>query len=177
VVRIAGDSRYFTFLSDAFPVSTRLEIVIGDARLKLAEELDSAYDLIILDAFSSDSIPVHLLTLEALDIYLSKLAQRGWLVFHISNRHLDFRGLLASLAKSHDQPLVCLGCDDLAGAQTAQEVLDGKMASQWVAIARNISYVEPLVRPGGRWQVLSSDSKNHAWTDDYADILGVWKRE
>jgi hypothetical protein len=177
VVRIASDPRFFTFLRDAFPDPSRLDVVIGDARLKFAEEPDSAYDLIILDAFSSDSIPAHLLTQEALGIYASKLADRGLLVFHVSNRHLDFRGLLASLAEGHDEPLVCFGCDEFTGAQTLQESQDGKMASQWVAIARQVSHLGPLAREGGRWRILAADSDDTAWTDNYADILAVWKRE
>ncbi|MCA9427271.1 MAG: fused MFS/spermidine synthase, partial [Candidatus Omnitrophica bacterium] len=85
VARIAGDPSLFTFLSDAFPNDSRMDIVIGDARLKLAKAEDSSFDLIVLDAFSSDSVPIHLLTQEALEIYLSKLTEGGLLVFHISN--------------------------------------------------------------------------------------------
>lgn len=177
VARIAGDPNLFTFLRDAFSESQRMMMVIGDARLKLAEEPDEAFDLIILDAFSSDSIPAHLLTREAMDLYVCKLAERGLLAFHISNRHLDFRGLLAALAKEREEPLVRYGWDDLAGAQTPQENADGKMASQWVVMAREVSHLGSLARKGGRWKTLTSQSDLTPWTDDYADILAVWKHE
>lgn len=177
VVRIASDPRFFTFLHDTFPEKTRLNIVIGDARLKMAEQPDAVFDLIVLDVFSSDSIPVHLLTQEALIIYKSKLADKGMLVFHISNRHLDLRGLLASLAGTYKAPLVCFGCDDLIGAQTPQEVEDGKMPSQWVVMARHISHLGPLADRNGRWEMLPASSGISPWTDSYANILAVLKRE
>ena len=99
------------------------------------------------------------------------------MAFHISNRHLEFRGLLANLASTRDQPLVCYACDDLVGAQTAQEVRDGKMASQWVVIARDVSDLGSLRRKGERWHKLAPDPNSAVWTDNYADILGLWKND
>ncbi|MCA9417543.1 MAG: fused MFS/spermidine synthase, partial [Candidatus Omnitrophica bacterium] len=175
VARIAGDPTLFTFLSDAFPNDSRMDIVIGDARLNLAKAEDSSFDLIVLDAFSSDSVPIHLLTQEALEIYLSKLTEGGLLVFHISNRHLDFRELLASLAKGRVDPLVCYGCDDLVGAQSRRERNEGKMGSQWVIMARKVSDLGSLAEPGGRWHKMIPRIGFEPWTDDYADILSIWK--
>ncbi len=80
-------AEYFTYLSDC--AAAPVEMVLGDARLKLHDAPDQSYNLLVLDAFSSDAIPVHLMTQQALDLYLSKLAPGGMLVFHISNRNLD----------------------------------------------------------------------------------------
>jgi len=87
---IARDSGLFTFVRDS---KARVDIVLGDARLKLAREPNHRYGLIVLDAFSSDSIPVHLVTREALDMYLEKVTDDGIIAFHISNRYLDLRGV------------------------------------------------------------------------------------
>src|SRR5207302_1230798 len=109
VIRIARDPRLFTFLSSC---AADAPVVAGDARLTL-EASPGRYDLIVLDAFSSDSIPAHLLTREALAGYLAKLSPRGVIVAHISNRHLDLAPVLANVAGS--QGLVSfLGEDDRA---------------------------------------------------------------
>src|SRR5262249_31990557 len=89
VVRVAEDDRYFTYLSDARAAGIEVRIVPGDARLQMVGAPEKAYDLLFLDAFSSDSVPVHLLTVEALELYLSKLADGGVLALNISNRYLD----------------------------------------------------------------------------------------
>ena len=99
VERIARNPAYFTYLRDCLPDG---RVILGDARLQMRGAIDGSYDLIILDAFSSDSVPVHLLTREALELYLSKLAIGGVLVFNISNRYLDLVPVLAGLAESHD---------------------------------------------------------------------------
>ncbi|HEX2210727.1 MAG TPA: fused MFS/spermidine synthase, partial [Longimicrobium sp.] len=96
IERIARDTAYFTYLADS-PARTR--VVLGDARLSLARDTAATYDLILLDAFSSDAIPVHLVTREALQTYLARLAPRGIIAFHISNRYLDLEPVVAALAK------------------------------------------------------------------------------
>src|SRR5690606_8589251 len=96
VTRIARDPRRFRFLSACAP---DVEIVAGDARLTLAES-PHRYDLIVLDAFSSDAIPAHLLTRDALRGYLSRLAPGGTIVMHISNRHLELEHLIAAVAEA-----------------------------------------------------------------------------
>jgi hypothetical protein len=96
VERIARDRRYFTFLSDCPP---EVDIVLGDARLTVPRAAAGSYDLIVLDAFSSDAIPIHLVTREALGEYLDKLTPGGAIAFHISNRHLDLEPVLARIAR------------------------------------------------------------------------------
>jgi hypothetical protein len=108
VERIARDSRYFTYLADS-PAS--VHVVLGDARLKLADAPDRKYTLIVLDAFASDAIPVHLITREALQLYVSKLGAHGVIAFHVSNRYVDLPPVLGALAR--DAHLVALAQDDV----------------------------------------------------------------
>ena len=98
VVAIARDPRRFGFVSSCAP---NLPIVLGDARLTLAKEPDSAYDLIIVDAYSSDAIPIHLATREAMAIYRAKLAPHGVVTMHISNRHLDLESVVVGIAAAN----------------------------------------------------------------------------
>jgi spermidine synthase len=97
VIRIARDPKRFTFLRDCKPDAN---IVLGDARLTIADATNARYDVIVVDAFSSDSIPVHLLTREALRIYLSRLNPGGIIITHISNHHLDLREVVTATAES-----------------------------------------------------------------------------
>jgi spermidine synthase len=97
VIAIARDPRLFTYLADALRRGA-VRVVAGDARVSLAAVADGSFDLLVLDAFSSDSIPAHLLTREALALYLRKLAPRGVMAFHISNRTLDLEPVVAAAA-------------------------------------------------------------------------------
>lgn len=164
VVDIARDAKYFSYLSQcaAAPVS----IVLGDARLKLQEAPEAGYGMIVLDAFSSDAIPIHLITQEALDLYLSKLAPGGLLVFHISNRHLNLYPVMANLAASRQ--LHGLGFYDPASFD-----LQGKDKSEWVVMARAEADIGTL-KNAPHTRVLHSDGRK-VWTDDFSNILTVIK--
>ena len=94
---VATDPGYFTYYSSCTPDA---KIVLGDARLTLADASEGFYDLIIVDAFSSDAIPIHLLTQEAMAIYLAKLAPGGIVLMHISNRHMELASVLAAFGKA-----------------------------------------------------------------------------
>ncbi len=130
VLHIAQNRRYFTYLSDCGPP---VRVVLGDARLSLRDAPAHCYGMMVLDAFSGDSIPTHLLTREALALYLSKLAPNGILAFHISNRYLDLHGVLGDLA--NDAGLACLTNDEAHVSE--DESREGKFASWWVVMARN----------------------------------------
>ena len=165
VVSIARSREYFTYISDC--AQAPYEIVLGDARLKLRGAPDGGYSMIVLDAFSSDSIPVHLMTQQALDLYLSKLTANGLLVFHISNRNLDLSPVVAALA--HSRNLSCLGLFDLAPSQTK-----GKDPSQWVVLARNPKdYGQLIAEPMAR--IMTSTDAQQVWTDDFSNILSVFR--
>jgi hypothetical protein len=166
VEQIARDPSLFTYLSDC-PGSS--DVVLGDARLKLAEAPDGEYGMIVGDAFSSDAIPVHLLTREAIEMYLSKLKSDGVLTIHISNRHLELEPVLGDLAQDSD--LTCLSEFD---ADT--ENVPGKFASNWVAMARKPADLGSLPNDE-RWQPCSttSDPSSDVWTDDFSNLLSTFK--
>jgi len=165
VLSVARSPQYFSYLTDC--AAAPVEVVLGDARLKLHAAPDRAYDLLVLDAFSSDAIPIHLVTQQALDLYLSKLAPGGLLVFHISNRNLDLSPVVADLAKSRE--LSCLSLLDLTEPQP-----NGKDPSHWVVLARNASDYGALVNDANAQQLTGSGSAN-VWTDDFSNILSVFK--
>mgnify|MGYP003586401392 FL=1 len=142
-------------------------MVLGDARLKLHNAPDHSYNLLVLDAFSSDAIPVHLMTQQALDLYLSKLSPSGLLVFHISNRNLDLTGVLADLAKSRG--LTGVSMLDLTPPQP-----NGKDPSHWVVLARNSADYGALANDKDAKSLVSSGTQD-VWTDDFSNILSVFK--
>jgi hypothetical protein len=120
-----GRDPYFWYLQDAKKRGTKLDVILGDGRLKLNDAPEKFYQVIVLDAFSSDAIPVHLLTREAIKMYLSKLRDNGILVFNITNRYVNLEPVLADLAKEFD--LVCLYQGD-----KYDKKLPDKFASDWV---------------------------------------------
>ena len=165
VVTVAKSPQYFTFLSHCAAAS--VEMVLGDARLKLHSAPDQSYNLLVLDAFSSDAIPVHLMTQEALDLYLSKLAPGGMLLFHISNRNLELTGVVADLAKSRG--LSGLSMLDLTPPQP-----NGKDPSHWVVLTRNSADYGSLANDRDAKPLVSTGTEN-VWTDDFSNILSVFK--
>ena len=177
VARIAQDRRYFTFLSSC---KADWRVVLGDARRELLKADDGAFDVLVLDAFSSDAIPVHLLTREALRVYVAKLAPHGVLAMHVSNVHLDLPPLVARLAADHDPPLVVRACHDIP---TDAERADGKTESVWVILARTAAELGPVVslRPAPPskptvWDRVPA-TPGPVWRDDFANLLAVWKRD
>ncbi|WP_348264507.1 fused MFS/spermidine synthase [Telmatobacter sp. DSM 110680] len=173
VAHIAANPRYFTFLRDCAPHAT---IVMGDARLKLTQARNGQYRMIALDAFSGDSIPMHLVTREALRLYLSKLAPGGLIAFHITNQHLDLAPVLANLAQ--DASLIAWIEDD--STLTEQQASEGKLGSRWVVMARSTDDLAHLVASAdslASWVPLETRSDARLWTDDYSNLLTVirWK--
>lgn len=165
VKRLASDPRYFTFLSSS---AADIRIVLGDARLSLQSAPDAHYQLMVLDAYSSDSIPVHLLTREAVQLYLRKLRPGGLLALHISNQHLRLRPVVAALAR--DAGLFCLVQNDTG--LSMQDQAEGKLASEWAVLARSSA---DLARLSGskRWQPDPGSPANRVWTDDYSSVVSV----
>ena len=144
--------------------------MLGDARLSLVHAPDKRYDLIVVDAFSSDAIPVHLLTKEALELYLAKLADHGLIAVHISNRYLDLEPVLGSLAGA--KGLACVG--QYEGELSDEEYERGKTASDWVVLTREAADLGPLAQ-NVRWHTVPSHSRERIWTDDFSNLLGVFK--
>ncbi len=166
VASLARDARYFTFLRDS---PADLRVVLGDARLTLAAAPDGAFDVIVLDAFSSDAIPVHLVTREAFALYQRKLAPGGLIACHISNLHLDLEPVFARLA--HDGKLACLVRDDTV--VSAEESALGKAPSVWLALARTTTDLEPLAADP-RWRA-TLPAGGQVWTDDYSSLLAAFR--
>src|SRR5262249_47668474 len=125
IVRVAWDSGLFTFKQHSRAKS--LEVLVGDARLRLREAADASYDLLVLDAFSSDSVPTHLLNRQALDLYLAKLKPDGILAFNVTNRYLDLKPVLADLAGAMQPPLACYAFDDTPDRITHEQANAGKV--------------------------------------------------
>ncbi len=162
---IARDPRYFTFLRDCAP---KIDVVLGDGRLSLRKAPDRHYGMIVLDAFSSDAVPTYLVTREAMQLYVSKLADGGLLAFNVSNRYLDLRPVLGDLAQ--DAGLVCLSQDDTNVSDA--EIGKGRFPSQWVVMARRQGDLGKLLQDP-RWKVLPGRSGRRAWTDDFSNVLSI----
>jgi len=165
VGRIAHDTRFFHFLAACGDAP----VVLGDGRRSLGAVADGSFDLIVLDAFSSDSIPVHLLTREAMQVYVSKLAPHGRLLVHISNRYLGLRPVVAAAADS-------LGVAALAQyyAPTAEETARWATPSEWVAVARAAADLD-FLRGDPRWEKATVPPGYRPWTDDFSNVLGVMR--
>lgn len=166
VVAIASNPQYFTYLSQCGKNTT---MRVGDARLSLDKEPDAKFDLLVMDAFSSDSVPTHLLTQEALTMYFKKLKPNGLLAFHITNRHLAIKRVLADHAKN-------LHFDGLLQEFKPQEELPLVVATDWVVMAKNPEALEPLrVSSLGSWQKLPLSFDLKPWTDDFTNIVSIWR--
>ncbi|HKG46658.1 MAG TPA: fused MFS/spermidine synthase [Pyrinomonadaceae bacterium] len=161
IVRIASDSRFFTFLSDCTKATYRM--VLGDARLRLREAPSGKYGLLVMDAFSSDSVPAHLLTTEAMDLYLDKLSMDGVLAFHISNRYLNLEPLLSGLSRRAGL-VAYIRRDD-------EHNVVGRYPSVWVVMARHDSALGTMAKDD-RWHPVQGDI---VWTDDFSNILSLLK--
>jgi spermidine synthase len=167
VARIARDERFFTFISACAP---DLAVVLGDARLTLAASRER-YDLIILDAFSSDAIPVHLLTREAMAGYLTRLTDGGAVVMHISNRYMELGSVVAAVAAA--EGLVAYFKEDHRPPATP---FDFKTNAQVVVLARKREDLGELPLRSG-WTEIKPVRGVAAWTDDYSNILGAILRK
>jgi hypothetical protein len=167
---VADESGYFSFLQCARQRGADVQIVLGDARLTLQHTADGSADLLVLDAFSGDAIPVHLLTRQAMQLYLSKLAPHGVLAIHVSNLYLDLLPVCSALAA--DAHCAALHRDDLELA--ASDVADGKCASQWVLIAPDPQSLG-RVADDPRWTLLPPADPKLVWTDDFSNVLSVFR--
>jgi spermidine synthase len=203
VIRVARDPEYFRFLSTC---EGECKVVLGDARRQLTKVPDGTFDVLILDGFCSDAIPVHLLTREAVALYVRKLAPGGIVLMHVSNNHLDLPPLIAKLADDHDPPLAVRKCHD---SPLESERLDGKTESQWMLLARTEEDLAPVLerkRPPQvagwqplplplpfpvppvpvvqsrlalqwiQWERVPRSPGAPLWRDDFANLLAAWKK-
>lgn len=165
VVEVAENKELFTYLSDC---GSPYDILLGDGRLRIQDQPDGTYDVITLDAFSSDNIPVHLLTLEALELYRKKLKPDGVLLLHISNNYLDLEPVVASAAKQ-------MGLVSLAKIGPTPEVAD---ASELPIYHTHLITLLPqdhdlnYLTDNGWTEGITSPSSKY-WTDQYSNIFSV----
>jgi hypothetical protein len=166
MVDTARDPRYFTFIRDCAP---DLKPVMGDARLTFAREPDGIYDLIIVDAYSSDAIPIHLATVEAMKIYKDKLAPQGAVLMHVSNRHLELASVVVGIAEANDLKSWVFDED----SNRDDEYI---YATSVVVSAREEADVGKLAS-SEQWELTEADENQRVWTDDYCNVLGaVYRR-
>src|ERR1700676_2459187 len=166
MVDTARDPKYFTYIRECAP---NLQPVIGDARLTFAREPDGIYDLIIVDAYSSDAIPIHLATEEAMAIYKAKLAPQGAVVMHVSNRHLELSSVVVGIADAND-------LKSWVYSEDSNRDNEYIFATSVVVCAREEADVGELAS-SDVWALTEADEKQRVWTDDYSNVLGaVWRR-
>ena len=161
VVKIARDPSLFRFLSECLPDAP---VVIGDARLTVARGGD-AYDALVIDAFSSDAIPMHLLNVDALRDFEGRMRPGGIMVFHISNRHLDLRHMLARVAAERE--LAAFVRSDPVPADAARTMRTGSVV---VAMVRPQSPAAAALEASGYTRI-EADMSRRPWTDNYANII------
>jgi spermidine synthase len=165
VIRISKNPKNFTFISKCQP---DINIKIGDARLTIKYEPDSSFDLFIIDAFSSDAIPVHMLTKEAIELFLSKLKPDGVVVMHTSNRYLDLNSVLAAIQKEIPESAGIV-VEDLSSDRKSHPAQTGSIT---VVFAKSEEALKPYRSLKGVSEL--RDTGLRAWTDDYSDILGAF---
>jgi hypothetical protein len=170
IIEIARDPRRFTYVHICAP---DLPIVLGDARLTLAHEPDHAYDLIIVDAYSSDAIPIHLATREAMAIYKAKIAADGVVVMHLSNRHLELGSVITGIASANGmQTWLTDDKNDDTDDRDDQYVFSSTVTISAVAPENIGSLLEDK-----DWQLTKPDTTQRVWTDDYSNIAGaIWRK-
>jgi len=165
VIGIARNPALFTFLRDCTPTA---DIVPGDARLTIAKAAAHSYDLIVIDAFGGDAIPVHLLTREAVQLYMSKLRPGGVLLFNVSNKYVDVATVLAGVAASLSLTAYARTDVQVSPAEAAS----GKFQSAWLVMGADPGNLGDIPnRPG--WGALHADPHFPVWTDDFSDVLAV----
>ena len=164
VERIARDPRLFTYLRVC---PGEFDVVLGDARLRLPRAAGRRYGLIMADAFSSDAVPVHLITREALALYRSKLREHGIVAFNVSNSYVALEPVLGNLA--HDARMACVAQEDHGSGKDGVPETDG---SDWVVMARHTRDLR-AVASDPRWHNCQRSPGAAPWTDDYSNLLGA----
>lgn len=167
VEKLARNVQYFSFLADS---PAKVDVTLGDARLALARVDDGRFGLLVVDAFTADLVPLHLMTREALALYRSKLSSGGVLIFNISNQHLWLERVVAMLAR--DAGWSCLvRSDPLDSAETRAS---GKFSSKWIVLAQTRATLSELAADP-RWQAPPAQLNSPVWTDDYTSIFSIFK--
>ena len=169
VAKFASDPAYFTYLSECTPDP---DIVLGDGRLTLAGQPEGDFELLLIDAFSSDAVPAHLLTRQAVELYLSRLSDSGTLVMHVSNNHMKLESVVARIADDLGIPARYQFYTTTADAADKYR----SQASQVIVLAKSDAALARIDNDP-RWTVLTGDG-NRPWTDDYSNVIGaIWEKK
>lgn len=147
-----------------------LDYVVGDARIQLQQAKIEPYGMFIVDAFSSDSIPIHLMTVEAFALYLERIVEDGILAVHISNRYFDLKPVVTAIAKKHNLHMASVHDSQL----TQKDVEIGRDASAWMFLSRDKSKVDAIRAKDVRWE--DAGAEGPIWTDDHANIFSAWRQ-
>ncbi len=162
IARMAQNPAYFSYLSGC---KAKIDVVLGDGRLSLSKCPDKNFDVILLDAFSSDSVPVHLLTTEALNMYLSKLKDDGVIAIHITNRYIDLSRVIGNVTRSS-------GIRALEKKHTPPQdatIIHDADPSMWAVVSRDNTLLTQLITQG--WTPFPDDSQPTPWSDDYSGLF------
>ena len=162
VVRIAQNPEMFNFVSECAP---HIPIVVGDARLTLADAADGTYDLIFVDAFLGAAIPIHLLTREAMATYFRKLRPHGIVAMHISNRNLELASVVAGIAEANGAVVRVYDGGDVEEDESEQ-----KWVPRVAVVARNQEDFGAL-GTSRYWPIRDNDPNQRVWSDDYSNIF------
>jgi hypothetical protein len=185
---VADVDDHFTYVKDAERRGAKVDIILGDARLKLQANTDARYKLLLVDAFSSDSIPIHLLTKEAVDLYLNRIVDGGIVAMHISNRYIKLELAVSKIVE--ELGIAALEFND-SWYDSTQEYPPGKSQSTWVVLAKKPETLEIFkeeryttryrsesfdkVPEVIRWRPMEAEPKLRVWSDDYADVLSLMR--
>lgn len=171
VIRIAEDPKYFTYLSDC---GSKYDMHMGDGRLRIAATPEKHYNSILIDVFTSDNIPLHIITKEAVAMYFSKIKPDGVLIFHVSNRFFMLDKELGAIAQSLGKTAMFKkdpGRNETLSNEERSMTNFVNSANYYVVITDNKSVQKDLLRIDPAWNVIEAPSNMKPWTDDYANIL------
>lgn len=166
VIDIASDNNYFTYLRDCPP---KMSVIEGDGRIVLQNNPATSLDLLVVDAFTSDAIPTHLLTLEAFKLYQQKIKEGGVILVNISNRHLHLLPIIITAGRELE--LIVLH------KQQSENYLEGKFPAEWVLLTTNQPMAMELMKTSG-WRFAAEEGSRWLWTDDYSNLAPLvnWGR-
>jgi hypothetical protein len=174
VVNLSSEEQsQFTFLIDAQIRGAEVEIVLGDARLSMEQELNKGdkqnFDLLVLDAFSSDSIPVHLLTKESMGLYREHTHPEGVIAIHVSNKYLDLETVVRRLATEMNMMMVVVDSDN--GESLGEDWI---YDCTWILLSDNEEFIRQIEGSGYPRTKLSSQEDSPLWTDEYTSIFRIF---
>lgn len=162
VIELANNTQLFSYLRDCLP---KIELIKNDGRLAVEKLPDASQKLLVIDAFNSDSIPVHLLTLEAFTLYREKISEDGVILVNLSNRHLQLLPVITAAGRSLDLMVFYLVDKGVASL--------GQFSSEWALLTMNQELIAKLMQ-GTHWRFVANDQQ-FLWTDDYSNLIPLLK--